>query len=481
MQPAEYAEHDGLGLKGLIDDGQVSSEEVRDAALRALEEVNPRLNALVGEPFDDVSHDPAGPLGGVPFLVKDLVCMIEGKPIEWGSRLTKGFIAPMDSFLMSRFKAAGLRTLGKTATPEMGFNANTAPVANGITRNPWDTDRIPGGSSGGSAALVAARAVPIAHANDGGGSIRIPAACNGLVGLKPTRGRVPLGPAVDEAINGAAVELAVTRSVRDTAAVLDAVCGPAPGEKYFVARPARTYAEELGADPGRLRVALRTQAFWGTETDPEVAGVVQEVARQLESLGHTVEEASPALDVEAFFGAQLTIWSWFNAVSVLMLAELSGREPGPDTLERGTLTALRHGAKLSALELAQAFAAQNTVTRIWGAFLDDFDLLLTPTLPVPALPVGSLDQDAESIEEARDWLDHVFGQIPFTSQLNMSGQPAVSLPLGVSSDGLPIGVQLAAQALREDVLLRVAAQLEEAMPWAHRRPKVRAGATATAT
>src|SRR3954447_23366087 len=407
MQPAEYAEQDGLGLKGLIDDGQVSSEEVRDAALSALEEVNPRLNALVGEPFDDVLYDSAGPLGGVPFLVKDLVCALEGKPMEWGSRLMEGFVAPTDSFLMSRFKAAGLRTLGKTATPEMGFNANTAPRAHGITRNPWDTDRIPGGSSGGSGALVAARAVPIAHANDGGGSIRIPAACNGLVGLKPTRGRVPLGPVVDEALNGAAVELVVTRSVRDTAAVLDAVCGPAPGEKYFVARPARPYTEQLGADPGRLRIALRTQAFWGTETAPEVARVVEQVARELESLGHTVEEASPELDVDAFFGAQLARSAWFTAVSVLALAELSGREPAPDTLERGTLAALRHGAGLSALELTQAFAVQNTVTRAWGAFLDDFDLLLTPTLPVPALPVGSLDQDAESIQEPREWFDHL--------------------------------------------------------------------------
>lgn len=481
MQPAEYAEQDGLGLKSLIDDGQVSTEEVRDAALRALEDTNPRLNALVGEPFYDVPHDPAGPLGGVPFLVKDLVCMIEGKPIEWGSRLMQGFVAPMDSFLMSRFKAAGLRTLGKTATPEMGFNANTAPVANGITRNPWDTERIPGGSSGGSGALVAARAVPIAHANDGGGSIRIPAACNGLVGLKPTRGRVPIGPAVDEAINGAAVELAVTRSVRDTAAVLDCVSGPAPGEKYYVAGPTRSYAEALRVEPGSLRVAIRTQAFWGTQTAPEVVRAVEEVARQLESLGHTVEEASPELDVEAFFAAQLSLWTWFTAVSVLSLAEFTGREPGPNTLERGTLAALRHGAELSALELTRAFAVQNLVTRTWGAFLDDFDLLLTPTLSVPAQPVGSLDQNGSFIHEARDWLDHVFGQISFTSQLNMTGQPAVSLPLGMSDDGLPIGVQLAAQSLREDVLLQVAAQLEQAMPWADRRPAVCAATPAAAT
>jgi amidase len=479
MQLAEYAEHDGLGLKELIDDGQVSSGEVCDAALRALEEVNPRLNALAGEPFDDVPFTAAGPLGGVPFLVKDLVCLLEGKPMEWGSRLMEGFVAPMDSFLMSRFKAAGLRALGKTTTPEMGFNANTAPVAHGITRNPWNTNHIPGGSSGGSGALVAAGAVPIAHATDGGGSIRIPAACNGLVGLKPTRGRVPAGPAVDEVLNGASVQLVVTRSVRDTAAVLDAVCGPAPGEKYYVARPAHSYSELVGADPGRLRIALCTQSLWGTPTAPEVARAVEGVARELESLGHVVEEASPEFDVEAFFGAQFVIWTWFTAASVLGLAQLSGREPGPDTLERGTLAALRHGAGLSALELTQAFAVQNTVTRAWGAFLEDFDLLLTPTLPVPALPIGSLDQNAESIQDSREWFEHLFSRIPFTSQLNMTGQPAVNLPLGMSSDGLPIGVQIAAQALREDVLLQVSAQLEAAMPWANRRPATWVGAATT--
>ncbi|MBE2320559.1 amidase [Solirubrobacter sp. CPCC 204708] len=273
-------------------------------------------------------------------------------------------------------------------------------------------------------------------------------------------------------LNDASVQLVVTRSVRDTAAVLDAVCGPAPGEKYYVARPTHSYAEQLEADPGRLRIASRTQSFWGMQTAPEVARVVEQVARELESLGHSVEEASPEFDIDAFFSAQFVIWTWFTAVSVLALAHLTGREPGPDPLERGTLTALRHGAGLSALELTQAFAVQNTVTRAWGAFLDDFDLLLTPTVPVPALPVGSLDQDAESIQEAREWFERLFGQIPFTSQLNMTGQPAVSLPLGVSGDGLPIGVQLAAQALREDVLVQVSAQLEAAMPWADRGPPI---------
>ena len=286
MQPAEYAEQDGLGLKGLIDDGQVSSEEVRDAALGALEEVNPRLNALVGEPFDDVFYDSAGPLGGVPFLVKDLVCALEGKPMEWGSRLMEGFVAPTDSFLMSRFKAAGLRTLGKTATPEMGFNANTAPLAHGITRNPWDTDRIPGGSSGGSGALVAARAVPIAHANDGGGSIRIPAACNGLVGLKPTRGRVPLGPVLDEALNGAAIEFVVTRTCA-TPRRCSTPSAVRRRARYFVARPsAPLRAERWAPTPDACASRCRPSRYWGNGDRAGGREGGRAGRAHLESLGH---------------------------------------------------------------------------------------------------------------------------------------------------------------------------------------------------
>ena len=315
MQVREYARFDAVGLRELIVKGDVTADDVQAAAMAALEEVQPRLNALVAPPFEQpVAGDADGVLAGVPFVIKDLVCSAEGVAQESGSRLFAGYVADHDSTLMARFKRAGLSTMGRTATPELGFNANTAPIVNGPTRNPWNVDHIPGGSSGGSSSLVAARAVPVAHANDGGGSIRIPASCTGLVGLKPSRGRVPLGPDIDEALNGLAIEFAVTRTVRDAATLLDAVAGPSIGDKYTVGRPQRAYSEEVGADPGRLRVALSTTSPWGRSVDSEVAAVVADVGRRLESAGHSVDEAAPPLDVEAFLAANVTIWSWFTAV-----------------------------------------------------------------------------------------------------------------------------------------------------------------------
>jgi amidase len=479
MDVRDYVRYDATGLKDLIDAGQVTVEEVQEAALAALEEVQPRLNALVAPPFErPVAANSEGPLAGIPFVIKDLVCSADGVAQESGSRLFAGYVSDHDSTLMSRFKRAGLATMGRTATPELGFNANTAPVVNGPTRNPWNTDHIPGGSSGGSGALVAARAVPVAHANDGGGSIRIPASCTGLVGLKPSRGRVPLGPDLDEALNGLAIEFAVTRSVRDAALLLDAVAGPSTGDKYTVLPPPRPYSGEMGADPGRWRVAISTTSPWGVPVDPEVAGVVEEVGRRLEALGHTVEPAEPPLDAESFLAANVTIWSWFTAVFAYGFGAVLGRQPGPDNLETATWACVADGAKMTGLDLAQAFALQNAVTRGFGAFLDTYDLFLSPVLPVPPLPVGSLDQNGVEFTTAQSWCDHVFAQIPFTAQFNVTGQPSISLPLGMSSSGLPIGVMLSAGSLREDLLIRVAAQLEQDMPWADRRPVVCAGEVA---
>jgi amidase len=415
----------------------------------------------------------------VPFVIKDLVCSAEGVAQESGSRLFAGYVADHDSTLMARFKRAGLSTLGRTATPELGFNANTAPIVNGPTRNPWNLDRIPGGSSGGSSALVAARAVPFAHATDGGGSIRIPASCTGLVGLKPSRGRVPLGPDIDEALNGLAIEFAVTRTVRDTARLLDAVAGPSTGDKYTVRNPDRSFADEVGADPGRLRVALSTTSPWGRPVDNEVAAVVADVGRRFESAGHIVEEAAPPLDVESFLAANLTIWSYFTAVFADGFGAAIGRQPGPDNLETATWACVEHGRRVSGMELAQAFAVQNAVTRGFGAFLDDYDLHLSPVLPAPPLRVGSLDQNGADFTTAASWCDHLFAEIPFTAQFNVTGQPSMSLPLGMSSDGLPIGVMISAASLREDLLIRVAARLEDELPWANRRPSVCAGAAST--
>jgi amidase len=481
MEVSEYSRHDATGLRELIDRREVAREEVLDAALRAIDEVEPRINALSSGPFaEPIAGADDGSFAGVPFVLKDLGASAAGYPLESGSRMFAGFVPEADTELMTRFRRAGLVTLARAASPEFGFNANTAPVDHGPVRNPWDTDRIPGGSSGGSAAVVAARAVPMAHASDGGGSIRIPASCCGLVGLKPTRGRVPVGPEVGEALSGLAIEFALTRTVRDCAVLLDAVCGPGPGEKYYVARPARPYARELNADPGRLRVAVRTETFGGVATSPEVASAVEAVGRTLEDLGHVVEPASPELDFAAFQASNVAIWTASLAFLADAFGALVGRRASPDNVEAATWAAIQHGRGVSGFELAQAAQVQNVVTRAFGRFLDEYDLLLTPTLPVPPLPVGSFDQNDPRHTTPHSWFDEVTPFLPFTPIFNTTGQPSLSLPLGMSSDGLPIGVMLNAQSLREDLLLRVASRLEEAMPWAERVPAVCAGAAPVA-
>jgi amidase len=477
MELSEYAAHDATGLSELLAAGEVSADELRETALRAIAEVDGELHAVAHGPFEEPpAHDPNGTFGGVPFAVKDLICVAEGYPMEFGSRMLEGVVAPFDSFLMSRFKAAGLSMVARTATPEFGFNCNTASVANGEpSRNPWDTGRIPGGSSGGSGALVAARAVPLAHANDGGGSIRIPAAWNGLVGLKPTRGLVSPGPAVGESLSGFGMELGVTRSVRDTARLLDAVKGPGPGDKYYVTPPDRPYLDDVGADPGELRIALQTTSFYGEPTDPEIVALVEETGRQLEALGHTVEPATGPFDEEPFFQMNKALWAWGMATTAFGLGELFGRMPTAENLEAATWASVERGVALTGLELGAAMAIQNEVGRAWGAFLDQYDVFLSPTLPVPAPPVGSFDQNDPSYDTLDKWFDAVFPTVNYTPVFNVTGQPSISVPLGESSDGLPLGVMLSAQALRDDTLIRVAAQLEQAMPWADRLPPVRAG------
>lgn len=479
MELSDYIRQDATGLKALLDRGEVTAAELRESALRALESCEAELNAIVHGPFEDAEPaDLSGPFGGVPFVVKDLACAMAGRPFEMGSRLLQGNVATADTTLMARFRRAGLVTLARTATPEFGFNANTAPVVNGPTRNPWDTGRIPGGSSGGSAALVAARAVPMAHASDGGGSIRIPASCTGLVGLKPSRGRITPGPDFGERLGGLAVEFALTRSVRDAAGLLDAVSGPSPGDKYYV-RPAELpQASVVGTDPGRLRVALRTDPFWGSPADPEVVAATEAAAATLEGLGHAVEPAAPPLAAESFLAASTTIWTAYLAATAVGIRELLGREAGADNVETATWAAICHGLEVTAVDLVGAFAVQNDVTRSWGAFLDEYDLFLCPTLAEPPLPVGSLNQNDPRHTTVESWLEEAFPATPYTPVFNMTGQPSMSLPLGMSSDGLPIGVMLGAQALREDVLLAVAAQLEEAVPWSDRLPSLHAGAPA---
>ena len=396
----------------------------------------------------------------------------QGVPTRLGSRLTgQGVPFPDDTDLMTRFKQAGLATLGRTSCPEFGFNASTEPLSNGPTRNPWDTSRSSGGSSGGSAALVAARALPVAHANDGGGSIRIPAAWCGLVGLKPTRGRTPVGPDYDEPLSGLAIEFAVTRTVRDAAALLDAVNGPGTGDKYEIASPARLYAEEVRTLPGQLRIALTTQAWSGVPVEKEQVQAVEIVGRELLSLGHRVEEASPPLDWEALVASQLPIWAVSLADSAVSLAELLGVELGPEVLEAVTLSSVEYGRRITALDLYAAQSKGNVISRSVGAFFRNYDVLITPTVATLPPPLGYLNQN-DSTLDPRGWFDKVFAVVPFTSLFNTTGQPAMSLPLVQSSDGLPIGVQCVARYGDEATLFRLAAQLEQALPWASRRPGV---------
>jgi amidase len=476
MEVSEYAKHDATGLAGLISTGQASAEDVRQAALRAVEAVNPELNALVGEPFDEpLSYSTDGPFAGVPFLIKDLVLHAEGVPTRAGSRMTgDGIPFPYDTDLMSRFRQAGLATLGRTTTPEFGFNASTESVLTGPTRNPWDPSRSAGGSSGGSGAMVAARAVPVAHANDGGGSIRIPAAVNGLVGLKPTRGRVPLGPDFGEALAGMAIEFAVTRTVRDCAALLDAVRGAGIGDKYSAAPPVRPFAEEVGAPPGNLKVAFTTEAWSGAPVDPECARAVEELAALLEELGHDVTEAAPDVDVATFDRANTRVWFAFLAASVATFAQLTGNQQSPDNLEATTLACSEAGRKLTALDMMEADALQNQVTRAVGRWFVDHDVLLTPTLAHATFPLGLLDADDPSLD-AKGWYDKIFLHAPFTALFNMTGQPAMNVPAMATADGGPVGIQLVARFGDEATLLRLAAQLEEARPWADRKPAVYAG------
>ncbi|HLG62440.1 MAG TPA: amidase [Ktedonosporobacter sp.] len=473
MHISEYSEYDAVGLARLIKSGQVSAQEVQQLARQAILAVNPTLNALVGGLFEEAPpSSTTGPFAGVPFAIKDLAIHAAGVKTGLGSRLTgEGLVFPHDTDLMARFKQAGLVTLGRTATPEFGFNAATEPVSNGPTRNPWNPARTPGGSSGGSAALVASRAIPLAHATDGAGSIRIPAAWCGLVGLKTTRGRTPQGPDSDERLSGLGVEFALTRTVRDAAALLDAVNGPGVGDKYFAAPPERPYAQEVGTPPGRLRIAMTTQAWSGLPVDKEYADTVSTVCRELVTQGHEVEEASPPVDWESFVEANLPIWTASVADSALGLAQARGVDLSLDVLETVTLASVEYGRRLTAVDLLRALRLCSIITRGVGAFFRSYDILVTPTVAGPPPPLGWLNQNEPGLDP-RGWFDKLFALIPFTPLFNVTGQPAISLPLGQSSEGLPIGVQLVARYGDEATLLRLAAQLEQALPWAHRRPSI---------
>ena len=471
----EIAALDAVGQAELVRRRQVTPLELVDAAIARIERHHTALNAVIAPLFDAARKWarspslPDGPLRGVPFLVKDLGAEQQGQPCWRGNKALRdhGQRSPADTALGARFRAAGLITLGKTNLPELGPQPTTQPLAFGDTHNPWDLRRSPGGSSGGSCAAVAAGLVPIAHANDGGGSIRLPAGWCGLVGLKPSRGRTAPPP---RWVGRNEVEHVVARSVRDAAVALDAVHGNEPGDLYVLAPPARPYAVEVGVAPGRLRVGLLTRSPLG-DVHAECVRAADAAARLLESLGHAVEPAWP----EALFDEQIArrtqaIWSVMTAKDLLEVAELLGRPVTADDVEPYTWATAEYAKRYSAADYALACSVQQEyagrVARWWTR---GYDLLLTPTSTEPPPLLDELRPDpAKPLRIGRR-----FGRIAaFTMPWNVTGQPAVSLPLHWTPDGLPVGVQLVAAIGREDVLIRVAAQLEQAAPWAGRRPGV---------
>ena len=457
----EYAACDAVGLRALITAREVTAAEVETVARCGLDAANTRVNGLAAPPFTPaLEHASDGPLGGVPFLIKDFGPMAKGVPFFCGSRGVPGIRPDHDSDLMTRVRAAGLVTLGLTTAPEDRRQLLHRAPAHRATRNRGSRVGV-GGSSGGSGARRGRRRA-IAHGSDGAGSLRIPASCCGLVGLKPSRGRTPAGPDTGEPLFGLTEQFALTRSVRDAAHFLDAVHGPAAGDKYTAPPPARPYAAELGAEPGRLRVAVTTRAWTGGAVDPEVAAAASRAARVLEQLGHVVGEASPAIDGEAVM--QMLHAGLVASIQPLLTAP---RRPPASTLEAVTNRIVAEAEAMSALELMAAFDAQNRLSRAVGAFLTGYDLLVTPTLGQLPAPHGTLRYD-DPAHTPTSWQRTLLDYGPFTAVFNISGQPAISLPLAVSANGLPIGVQLVARYGREDLLLRVAAQLEVALPWIHR-------------
>jgi amidase len=477
----DLARMDATDQAELVRSGEASPTELVDAAIARIEELNPEINAVIHPLFDEgreaaAGDLPDGPFRGVPFLLKDLGAAFAGHPLHMGLGVLKDadFRAPVDTYLAERFRAAGLVTIGKTNTPEMGILPTTEPDAYGPSRNPWNTDHSTGGSSGGSAAAVASGMVPMAHANDGGGSIRIPASECGLVGLKPTRQRISEGPIIGDNMSGLTVELVVSKSVRDTAAILDAVHGPAPGDPYVAPPPDRPYVDELRADPGKLRIGLITDPVASEEPQQQVIDAALDAAELLESLGHGVSEvdlsAFGKMDIVPTF---MVRWAAGQAAAVAQLGALAGREIGPDDVEPLTWALAEMGRNVSGADYLAAVAQHQILSRMVAGLHDSYDLLLSPTLGEVPPPLGSFD---DSGDQPLDAIRRAGLTAAFTAIYNVTGQPAISLPLHWSEEGLPMGTQLAAPFGDEATLISVAAQLEQARPWADRVPPLSAAA-----
>lgn len=478
MKLADYTAHDAIGLAGLIRQGEVTAGEVIDAAHRAIAQVNPTLNTLAEHWQDEPVPDAGlGPLHGVPFLIKDLAISMQGRAHEFGSQLAVGLRSEADSFLMRRFREAGLVTLGRTTVPELAISTTTESRFSGPTRNPWDVSLSAGGSSGGSAAAVAAGMVPAAHATDGGGSIRVPAAACGLFGLKPGRGLISMGPYLDEAWNGLAVQGVLSRTVRDSALLLERMAGAEAGDPFSLSAPVDGYLSALQKPPRPLKIALLMHPLNGQRSAPMMVTAVQTVAKMLEQLGHRCEAVT--LDIglawEAFVELNTAFWASNTAAWLEALSAETGRTLNADHLEPATLALHAHGRRMSACDLLAAMDQRNTVTRQMGRFFLGYDVLLSPTLAAPVPTIGEYNAGQEQLD-GLGWMHRVFDHSPFTALANVCGTPSMSMPLVQDArSGLPVGLQFSADAGGESLLLSLAGQLEQAMPWVGRQPAVWAG------
>ena len=471
---------DATAQAELVRSGEVSPLELVDAAINNIEKLNPELNAVIHQLFDSARAAargdlPDGPFRGVPILFKDLFCAVEGDPIHEGMPFLKnaGWRADHTDTLARRYLDAGFVCVGRTNTPELGLVPTTEPEAYGPARNPWDTSRTTGGSSGGSAAAVASGMVAVAHANDGGGSIRIPASCCGLVGLKPSRGRISLGPDYTALDDMLIVDLCVSRSVRDTAGVLDALHGRSDGETVSAPAPARPFAEEVGAVPGRLRIGIITHNPFDTgDIHPDCVAAARDTAHLLESLGHRVEETFPAaIGRPELVNHFTTLWAVTLVYNLRYWERKVGREITAADVEPLTWVLAETGRKITGPDYVDAQHVSGELGReIEAWFASGYDLLLTPTIGEPPVALGEFttpDNPLAGFARAATF-------VPYTPLANMAGSPAISLPLSWNAQGLPIGSQLMAAYGREDLLLRVASQLETARPWADRVPPVHA-------
>ena len=471
----EYARYDGLGLAELVRSRQVAPEDLVDSALDAIGRLNPQINCVVQTLREQALAEiraglPYGPFRGVPFLVKEFGMHFKGMVSSAGSRLSQGYRHEHDTVMMQRCRAAGLVAVGTSTLPEMAFNASTESRLYGPTRNPWNLDYSAGGSSGGAGASVGCGMVPIAHANDGAGSIRCPAAVNGVVGMKTSRGRTPGGPDFGALLWGLGIEFFETRSVRDSAALLDAISGPDDGYFYAAPPPARGFLASAMTPPRRLRIGVVDRLPGAMKTESEPLERLSDTVRLLEGLGHACEPLALEYDAGMFDESTVRLWATTLGHYMEHFAKATGRAIGPDTTERVTRSIYEYGRTLSAFDLEEAMAWQNTITRRVLAAMRGVDVLLTPGLARDVARQGEIDQDAPGVD-VRDWWQKIVQTYStFTPLFNTTGQPALMLPLWQARSGLPLAMQFVGQPGDEATLYSLAGQLEQALPWAARQP-----------